>query len=429
MPWTEAQWRANANSFEKFLSPLIRTVGRSERRTGATLYVEGLLLPGQRKSIEPMAERLRVDAQKLQQFITDSPWAAEEIGKAIREEVAQQMEPLVAWIVDATGWLKQGTHSVGVAHQYCGAAGKAANCQVNVPVAVTDGLAAVPIGARLYLPKSWTEDRQRCRAAGVPEPIAFATKPPIALQLMEQALVSPIAQAPVLADSAYGINGEFRDGLRKLGMTFCLQIDPRQLTGWTQPPKVEKLRKRWRVATNAPPLKSLFDLFAREPSVRWHACSWKAADGQTRHTRLAWLRVYLPGAWERGAQTLEEVWLMVDWPKGDPEAYPYYLMHLHREPTRARCLQLSRSRWNIEQYFQRRKDDLGLDHFEGRSWRGFHHHLVMAVLAYLFVVVVFLRAKKTSGVTWEQTLNQMRPWLVKLIGFCSCCGRIFDDST
>ena len=394
MQWTEAQWRANANSFEKFLTPLIQTVGRSERRTGATLYVEGLLLPGQRKSIEPMAERLQVDAQKLQQFITDSPWAAEEIWKAIREEVAQQMEPLVAWIVDETGWLKQGTHSVGVAHQYCGAAGKSANCQVNVQVAVTDGLAAVPIGARLYLPKSWTEDRQRCRAAGVPEPIAFATKPQIALQLMEQALVSPLARAPVLADSAYGINGEFRDGLRKLGMTFCLQIDPRQLMGWTQPPKVEKLRKRWRVATNAPPLKSLFDLFAREPSVRWHACSWKAADGQTRHTRLAWLRVYLPGALERGAQTLEEVWLMVDWPKGDAEAYHYYLMHLHREPTRARCLQLSRSRWNIEQYFQRSKDDLGLDHFEGRSWRGFHHHLVMAVLAYLFVVVVFLRAQK-----------------------------------
>jgi hypothetical protein len=139
------------------------------------------------------------------------------------------------------------------------------------------------------------------------------------------------------------------------------------------------------------------------------------------------MKVYLPGALDRGAQALEEVWLVVDWPEGAAEAYHYYLAHLHRKPTLARCLRLSRSRWQIEQYFQRGKDDLGLDHFEGRSWRGFHHHGVLAVLAYLFVVVVFLDAKKTPGVTWEQVLRRMGPLLLKLIGFCYCCGRKFDD--
>jgi SRSO17 transposase len=396
MAWNEAQWERNAQRLPKFLSPLVQALGRSERRVGATLYVEGLLMPGQRKSIGPMAERLGVDSQKLQQFITDSPWEESAIWKAIRPLGADCLEPLAAWIVDETGWLKQGEHSVGVAHQYCGAAGKSANCQVNVQVAITDGLVAVPVGAQLYLPESWTKDRARCREAGVPDQVGFATKPQIALSLIQAVLADGVARAPVLGDNAYGINGEFRDGVRALGMEFFLQVDPSQLNGWAQSVALEKKRTRWHVVASAPAPLSLLKAFATQKTVKWRPCSWKAADGQTRHTRLAWMKVYLPGALDRGAQTLEEVWLVVDWPEGAAEAYHYYLAHLHREPTLARCLRLSRSRWQIEQYFQRGKDDLGLDHFEGRSWRGFHHHLVLAVLAYLFVVVIFLDAKKNS---------------------------------
>jgi SRSO17 transposase len=396
MAWNEAQWERNAQRLPKFLSPLVQDLGRSERRVGATLYVEGLLMPGQRKSIGPMAERLGVDSQKLQQFITDSPWEVSGIWQAIRPLAADCLEPLAAWIVDETGWLKQGEHSVGVAHQYCGAAGKSANCQVNVQVAITDGLVAVPVGAQLYLPESWTKDGARCREAGVPDEVGFATKPQIALNLIQAVLADGVARAPVLGDNAYGINGEFRDGVRALGMEFFLQVDPSQLNGWAQSVALEKKRTRWHVAANAPAPLSLRKVFAAQKAVKWRPCSWKAADGQTRHTRLAWMKVYLPGALDRGAQTLEEVWLVVDWPEGAAEAYHYYLAHLHREPTLARCLRLSRSRWRIEQYFQRGKDDLGLDHFEGRSWRGFHHHLVLAVVAYLFVVVVFLDANKNS---------------------------------
>jgi SRSO17 transposase len=394
MAWNEAQWELGAKRLPQFLSPLLQDLGRSERRVGATLYVEGLLMPGQRKSIGPMAERLGVDSQKLQHFITDSPWEEAAIWKALRPLAVDSVEPLEAWIVDETGWLKQGAHSVGVAHQYCGAVGKSANCQVNVQVAITDGLVAVPVGARLYLPESWTKDPARCREAGVPEEVEFETKPQIALSLIKDLLAEGVVRAPVLGDNAYGINGEFRDGLRALGLEFFLQIDPGQLLGWAQPVGLEKKRTRWHVAPKVPAAPTLLKLWATQPAVKWRACSWKAAEGQTRHTRLGWMRVYLPGVLDRGAQTLEEVWLVVDWPEGAPEAYHYYLAHLHREPTVARCLRLSRSRWNIEQYFQRAKDDLGLDHFEGRSWRGFHHHLVMAVLAYLFVVGVYLDAKK-----------------------------------
>jgi SRSO17 transposase len=217
MKWNQTAWRRHAGTLAGFLTPLVKGLGRSERRAGAALYVAGLLLPGQRKSIEPMARRLAVDAQRLQQFITDSPWEEAGVWRAVRQEVVERLEPLQAWIVDETGWLKQGTHSVGVAPQYGGAAGKKANCQVNVQVAVTDGLVAAPVGARLYLPESWTEDQERRRQAGVPEEVEFATKPQIALELMAAALADGVPKAPVLGDFVYGINGPFRDGLRRLG--------------------------------------------------------------------------------------------------------------------------------------------------------------------------------------------------------------------
>jgi SRSO17 transposase len=394
MEWTEKQWRENANRFPSFLTPFVEPMGRSERREGAALYVEGLLLAGERKSIEPLAKRLQVDSQKLQQLLTDSPWEDQEIWRVIRQEVPAHLEPQWAWIVDETGWLKQGEHSVGVAHQYCGAVGKSANCQVNVQVAVSEGQVAVPVGARLYLPESWTRDRARCQAVGVPEEVVFATKPQLALKLIAEALQDGVAPAPVLGDGVYGINGEFREGLRELKMEFFLQVDAGQLTGWAKPVALEKKRTLWHVRPDQPPAQPLAAVFANQRAIAWQRCSWKAADGQTRRTRLAWIKVYLPGALERGSEKLEEVWLVVDWPEGDTEPYHYYLAHLHRPPKRQRMLQLSRLRWNIEQYFQRAKTDLGLDHFEGRSWRGFHHHLVLAVLAYLFVVEVFLRAKK-----------------------------------
>src|SRR5207245_1749314 len=183
MKWNARLWKNSIPEFTKFIAPLVATLGRSERRRAATHYVEGLLMPGQRKSIEPMAARLGVDSQSLQQLVTSSPWSAAALWTTIRREVIPHLEPLEAWVVDETGWLKQGRHSVGVSHQYCGAVGKQANCQVSVELVVSDGFVAAPVGGRLYLPQSWLEDPKRCAKAGVPPDVGFATKSEIALTL------------------------------------------------------------------------------------------------------------------------------------------------------------------------------------------------------------------------------------------------------
>ena len=155
MKWNSAHWRRKISELQRFIEPLVAELGRSERRESAALYVQGLLMPGQRKSIEPMAERLRVDSQKLQQFISGSPWLDRQVWQSIRREVIPVVEPLQAWVVDETGWLKQGKDSVGVSHQYCGAVGKQAQCQIAVELVVTDGEVAAPVGGQLYLPQTW----------------------------------------------------------------------------------------------------------------------------------------------------------------------------------------------------------------------------------------------------------------------------------
>jgi SRSO17 transposase len=394
IPWNAKLWKESVERFHKFMAPLIAGLGRSERRVAATRYVEGLLVPGQRKSIGPMAERLGVDAQSLQQFVTDSPWNDEELWTAVRQEIIPHLEPLEAWVVDETGWVKQGAHSVGVAPQYCGAVGKRANCQVSVEVVVSDGWIAAPVGGRLYLPESWIQDRERCAAAGVPEEVSMATKPELALQILRQAQSDGVSPAPILGDSVYGNNTAFRAGVRQLGMEFFLQVEDDGLKGWDHEVRTEVKWVRRHVHPDEPPSQTLAELTRRIPASEWKNASWVTAGGKTRRTRLAWRPVFLQHELRHAGGELEKVWLVVDWPTGDPEPYHYYLAHLHRSPTKARCLKLSRSRGHIEQYYQRSKDDLGLDHFEGRFWRGFHHHLVLSAIAYLFILTTYLRRKK-----------------------------------
>ena len=394
MEWNAKLWKNSVEQFTTFITPLAATVGRSERRIAATRYIEGLLIPGQRKSIEPMAERLGVDSQSLQQFLTDSPWNDDDVWTAIRREVIPHLEPIEAWIVDETGWLKQGQHSVGVGHQYCGAVGKSANCQVSVEVAVSDGWIAAPVAGRLYLPESWTSDRSRCKQAGVPDNIPFATKPMIAVELIEQVLRDGVPVAPVLADAVYGDNAQFRKRLHDLDLEFFLQVDPGKHKGWDHEVQTVLKQKRRHAAPDTPPSETVQQLAASISPKQWKDCSWSTANGLTRTTRIAWREVFLQHDLRHPNGSLERIWLVVDWPAGDAEPYHYYLARFHKEPTRTRCLKLSRSRWQIEQYFQRSKDDLGLDHFEGRSWRGFHHHLVLAAIAYLFILTVYVRSKK-----------------------------------
>ena len=234
-----------------------------------------------------MAERLGVDSQSLQQFVTDSPWSEEALWQAIRQEIIPHLEPLEAWVVDETGWVKQGSHSVGVAHQYCGAVCKKANCQVSVEVVVSDGWIAAPVSGRLYLPAHWTEDRERCQAAGVPEQVEFATKPELALEMLGQARRDGVPPAPVLGDSVYGNNGEFRAGVRALDMEFFLQVEGSALKGWDHEVRTEVKRVRRYVGEGEPPAATLAELTDRIPAGEWKQCSWVTAGGQTRRTRLA----------------------------------------------------------------------------------------------------------------------------------------------
>jgi SRSO17 transposase len=380
--------------FLEFLNPRVAVLGRRERRVAATRYVEGLLVPGQRKSIIPLAERLGVNSPSLQQVITDSPWSEEELWRASRQEIVPHGEPLEAGVVDETGGVKQGSPSVGVSHQYCGAVGKQANGQVSVEVVVSDGGIAAPVAGRLYLPEGWTQDRERCQAAGVPEAVEFRTKPALALERLRQARHDGLPPAPVWGDSAYGNNTDFRAGVRTLEMESFLQVDGAARKGWDHEVRTEVKRVRRYVGEGQPPAPTLAEWTASIPEKEGKKCSWVTAGGPTRRTRLAWREVFLPHDWRPAGGEWEKVGLVVDWPAGDPEPYHYYLAHLHRPPPQARCLKLSRSRWPIEPYCQRSKDDLGWDHFEGRSWRGFHHHLVLSAVAYLFILIVYLRRKK-----------------------------------
>jgi len=408
MEWNARLWKSSVPQFTNFMTSLVSTLGRSERRRAATHYVAGLLLPGERKSIAPMAARLGVDSQSLQQLVTSSPWSEQALWQAIRQEVIPHLEPLEAWVVDETGWVKQGRHSVGVSHQYCGAVGKQANCQVSVELVVSDGWVAAPIGGRLYLPESWAEDRARRAEAGVPEEIEFRTKPELGLELIGEAQADGVTPAPVLGDCVYGDSPTFRQGLREKGREFFLQVTPTH-KAWTHPLATQRKRRRHYVKPETAPTRTLAERAADFPAEQWRPCSWVTAGGKTRRTRLAWCEVYLQHPLRQGHGELERAWLVVDWPQGDEQPYHYYLAHLHRPPRKAACLKLSRARWHIEQYFQRAKDDLGLDHFEGRTWRGFHHHLVLSAVAYLFILSCYVRRKKTFGATWERTLRQIQP--------------------
>lgn len=395
MEWNARLWRQSIERFKAFMVPLTAPLGRSERRVAAAHYVQGLLMPGQRKSIEPIAARLGVDSQRLQQFMADSPWEESQLWRVIRREIVPHFEPIEAWIVDETGWLKQGKHSVGVAHQYCGAVGKQANCQVSVELVVSDGFVAAPIGGRLYLPQSWLEDPKRCAKAGVPAEVSFATKSEIALTLIEQALADQVLPAPVLGDSVYGDGFAFRARLRELKMEFFLQVSPEEHRGWTEEvPTILKAKHRTVDEQTAQRARNLLEIAGSLPAAQWKHCHWRAAKGAKQQTRIAWQEVYLARGLREANGQLEKLWLVVDWPKGAQEPYHCYLAHFHRQPSKALCLKLSRSRWHVEQYFQRSKDDLGLDHYEGRSWRGFHHHLVMSAIAYLFILTSYLEAKK-----------------------------------
>jgi SRSO17 transposase len=361
-----------------------------------------LLLPGERKSVEPMAARLAPEDcrrmhQSLHHLVADAPWNDEEMLAEVRRYVLPTMQrhgEVVAWIVDDTGFPKQGKHSVGVARQYCGQIGKHDNCQAAVSLSVSTWSSSLPIAWRLYLPEVWCQDSARCQQAGVPEGIEFQTKPEIALQQIRKAVEQEIAVGVVLADAGYGNGTPFRTALTQLGLTYMVGIES-STTVWEpgQQPLPAPPRKPGRGATpkrlqrdaGHQPV-SVKQLALSLPSSAWKDITWRPGSQEALRSRFAAVRVRPAHRDEKRTVPRPEEWLLIEWPKKESEPTKYWLSTLPEKTPRKSLVKIAKHRWIIERDYEELKQELGLGHYEGRSWRGFHHHATLCIAAYGFLI-------------------------------------------
>jgi SRSO17 transposase len=387
---------------EQFLGDLLEPLGRSERRQGSAVYVRGLLLDGERKSIEPMAARLpEGNVQALQQLIGQSPWPWAPVWERLARRMTAELAPDPVWVLDDTGFPKQGRHSVGVERQYSGTLGKTANCQVAVSLHQVGPEESTILGWRLYLPESWIQNAERRAEAGIPEAVGFRTKWQLALELIDQALAWGLRGRVVLADTAYGEVTEFREGLEARGRPYVVGV-PSPLGVWTQPPRVHQLKARGR---GRPP--SVYHYGEqRPPSVRevaekargWKQVRWREGTKGWLESRFYACRVQPSHGFHAGRPPHKEVWLLVEWPRAEKEPTKYFLCDLPVPYPLRRLVRIAKGRWKIEQDYQQLKEELGLDHYEGRSWRGWHHHVTLVMLAHAFLTLENLRGKKNFWV-------------------------------
>jgi len=306
--------------------------------------------------------------------------------------------PLSAWVVDDTGFPKKGKHSVGVARQYCGQIGKQDNCQVAVSLSVSTDAASLPIAYELYLPETWSEDPERRRKAGVPDEVVFRTKPLIAAEQIQRAVADGVPRAPVLADAAYGNDTKFRQALLDMGLEYLVGIQP-TLSVW--PPGQEPLPPKPRKATGRPPKlrqRALHhqpvlaqDLAAGLPPTAWQTILWRNGTKKKLESRFAAVRVRPANRDFERSEPLPEQWLLIEWPPANgtnDEAHPtkYWLGNLAADTSLATLVATAKRRWIIERDYEELKQELGLGHYEGRGWRGFHHHATLCIAAYGFLI-------------------------------------------
>ena len=339
----------------------------------------GLLLDCERNSAEPIAAataptRPAPQHQSLLQFLAKGEWSDKKVLGKVRDLVLPQMDrhgPIVARIIDDTSFPQCRSHSVGVSHQYCGQLGKQANCQVAVSLSVANHAASLPVAYRLYLPESWAKDDERRRKAGVPESIEFQTKPKIALQQIEWACAAGLARGVVEMDCAYGSDLSLRRRLTALELTYAVGVWARTL-----------VRKAERGSDNKPVTAA--DLAGSLSKRAWRTIGWRDGTNARLASRFARVRVRAAG---EGTTTEEpEEWLIVEWPKGEKEPTKFWLSTLAEDIDFARMIDITMLRWRIERDYQNAQQEVGLGHFEGRSWRGFHHHATMCIAAYGFLV-------------------------------------------
>jgi SRSO17 transposase len=380
---------------------LAKAAGHADRTAPLKAYCAGLLLPGERKSVEPMAARLAPDNvrrmhQSLHHLVADAPWSDEAILEQVRGYVLSAMKakgPVRAWIVDDTGFLKKGTHSVGVARQYCGQVGKQDNCRVAVSLSVSTNTTSLPIAFRLYLPEVWANDAERRKQAAVPGQIRFQTKPQIALEQIRQAVKEEVPPAPVLADAGYGIDSQFRAGVTELGLPYVVGVQ--SSTSVWEPGKAPLPARPWSGQGRPPRLLrrnkdhqpvSVKQLATSLSSAAWKTITWRAGTKQPLRSRFAAMRVRPAHRDHERAEPYPEEWLLVEWPKDEREPTKYWLSTLPKTTTMRELVRTAKHRWIIERDYEELKQELGLGHYEGRGWRGFHHHATLCIAAYGFLV-------------------------------------------
>ena len=382
--------------FARYVDGLAEVIGHADRTGPLRDYCTGLMMPCARKSVEPMAAatapgRTAAQHQSLLHFVGQAGWSDDKVLSKVREMVQPEIErhgAIEAWIIDDTGFPKKGKHSVGVARQYCGQLGKQDNCQATVSLSIANRHASLPVRYRLYLPQEWANDATRRRKAGVPEEVVFKTKPQIALDQIHWALEAGLPRGAVLLDAGYGNHTELRTQIGTLGLAYVAGILS-NTTVWA--PGTKPLPpKRWSGHGRQPtrlrhgkhkPV-SVKQLAFGLPKRAWRTIGWREGSSGRLSSRFARLRVRAA----RGNQLRGEEWLLIEWPKGENEPTKYWLSTLPLDITFERLVDLAKLRWRIERDYQELKQELGLGHFEGRSWRGFHHHATLCIAAYGFLI-------------------------------------------
>jgi SRSO17 transposase len=392
---------AQAKRFAAYLDRLAQAAEHADRAAPLKSYCTGLLLPGERKSVEPMAARLypnnvRQAHQSMHHLVADAAWSDENMLEAVRAHVLPQMErkePIVAWIVDDTGFVKKGTHSVGVTRQYCGQVGKQENCRVAVSLSVSTERASLPIAWRLYLPEVWAQDRKRRKKTGIPAEIRFQTKPAIALEQIRAAVKREIPVGVVLADAAYGTDTKFREEITDLGLLYVVGImssvtvwqpgqGPLPAVTWKGMGRPAKYLRRTRRHTPV----TVKDLALALPPQAWKKVGWRPGTRHQLQSRFAAVRVRPAHRDFERSEPYPELWLLIEWPSEEAEPTKYWLSTLPAKTKLKDLVRLAKHRWIIERDYEELKQELGLGHYEGRGWRGFHHHATLCIAAYGFLV-------------------------------------------
>ena len=384
---TEARGRLTV-----FLDTLLPLMGRLERRQWGSFYVQGLLLEGGRKTAAYMAQAYNGDMQALQQFVSQSPWSH----MAVREELAKKIVAAAslkaAYILDDTGFPKKGAHSVGVARQYSGTLGKIGNCQIGVSLNYATDEGCFPIDFQLYLPEEWAGDLERRAKAGIPVEIEFKHKWEIGLEMIDRALVW-IGKRVVVADAGYGTVSEFRKALAGAGRELLYVIGIMGNTGiWRKPvdssPPIYQGRGRpCKRHSDWPPPELVHDVAMSLPAESWTEVCWREGTKGPLKSRFAALRVQPSHGHRQGEITEKVQWLLVEWPPGAMGPEKYWFSNFSEDTPLTELVWWAKIRWQVEQNYQQLKDELGLDHFEGRLWLGWHHHVTLTMIAFDFLVL------------------------------------------